>query len=196
MKKIENVREIWGESYFIHQLTYKTFRNKVHEVRLIIASKQGNPSVEFNEHWDRIKHLASRQDFYPIPIHRDKGRGAGVLLIKKSSIHDIDKRLLAIHESMSSEYWVLQGDINSFMISAEVKALADEVNTVAKSIYTMKSGLDWTLSDFFFSECLTVGKFLDYKNRLETLKDMAMHEEKIKNATYRAIESVYKEYAY
>lgn len=192
MRKITNLRSIWEESFEIKELRYRENGSEVQEVELNISNLSQAP-FDFNESWSMIHHLAQRQGFYAMPITENNGEGAEVLLVRKAALYNIDKRLLAIHKNMRSEYWLIQGDANCKAVYKETREIAGAVEKILKELRMMRSGLTGQRKDYLFEDFMTIKAYKTFRKKLSYLKDVALEEMKLENSTYRAIEAVYKE---
>lgn len=190
MKKVNNFRKYWSEHYSIQELGYHTIKGKVYTIEVSIRH-HNHSMVHFDDEWDRIKKLALRQQFYPIPLHKDNGNGTGIQLIRRDAFSGSSTRLLEVYELVKQQYWTVQGDVNCTDILYELKGLSTAVKTILMGFEDMKSHLQPALRKELFDNFAVLHMVIDYQLRLSSLLSKVQVEERVDREIHEKIQAIH-----
>lgn len=133
-ERMENIRRMWDKEGYTVYFLQRSGKNQYAFVQIRIIRKDGKP-VEFENEWDLIKSLASRQGHHALPIREHaEDKSAFLRLISREMANDARTQAQFGLPKFNENYWVVQGDGNAVCAS---KAL----NDLFKHSYTLRANL-------------------------------------------------------
>lgn len=165
--KVKNLVGIWAEEGYTLR-HYEEFMDgsKLAELKIGI-SRVDKEDVIFLEEWDTLKRLASRQQFFIIPIKPVEEGIAELYLISKDKITKMVDKFLPIKKKLSYSYWGIQGD--------------KEIDSLIESTTLMRMTLVRVQTDIRRFATMTENHYLsDIFDNPQTLNNWETHKKFVK----------------
>lgn len=179
-QKVKNLWNIWEkEGYHVTRTLTKRKGRKVLEVHLEFCRRDGQPVV-FHKEWDVLKRLASRQNFYILPVFQDDQNEINkVALIDKQALLNKHALYTSILTELEKSYWYVQNDLEFRTRKEEAATLRSSVYKMMNEVRQMKSMSALSFTITLFEDYPTYQEWLSYKERLLLFLDGVRHSERI-----------------
>lgn len=196
-QKTRNLIEMWKEKgYGVVGTNEQSAGKDLMQLKLFVYKSEGG-SIELHKEWDTFKKLASRQEFYVIPIcELPEIKHVELCVVRKDRISQRYKSFKAIGNELRYSYWFTQGDRSLRYLESVRADLEQTIKRIDRTLRTMHSTNNQHFIQSDFVDFQTYKDWEYYLSQIDCLKRELSKNDKLSNELKNEMAIIVEDYSF